>query len=637
MGSIIRFGMAGLGALVLTALPASGFRVVQAADAPPAIQIPGAEPFQPPALADVDAKAAWVDMPVMDSLKLLHEKLAKEQPQATIAEASRLVNDSAEANAKILSAYGRPPASDAEVNYDATITRHIMGDVKSMNPILISSVEENDVQSLTGVGLFSFDWDLKPFANSETVVSWQSSADHLIDKVVMRDDLTWSDGKPITAYDVQFSFVTIMNPQIKVPAVRSGTDKLRAVVAYDSKTLLFFHKDPLATNVWNLNFPIMPKHVFESTVGEDPTLISSPAHIRQEEQPVVGGSYVLKSRAPKQELVLERRESFYMHGGKQVRDKPYFKTVRFSVIQEPATALLAIQKGDLDEMQIMPEQWTSQTTSPDFYANCTKVRQPEWLYFYFGWNLKAPWFSDVRVRRAMAYTMDYQEMLNTLCYGLYEPSSGIFHPSAWMYPKNAAGPYQQDLDKAEDLLDEAGWVDSDGDGIRDKEIDGKLVKFEFTMLCSPIPLRVNLCTLMKENLEKIGIICNVQRMERTALQQKMLDKEYEAAFAGWGTGADPSTIDNIWKTGEQRNFGSYSNAEVDRLLKEAEREFDRNKQAELYGRIHSIIYEEQPYTFLYFQSAFYAFNKQLRGYYFSPRGPYHYGPGFGSLWRATAQ
>lgn len=606
-----------------------------AAQAPPRVDVPGVEPFDPPPLADVEAKAGWIEMPVVDALKRLRELQAQEPPTATVVEALTLHNDSDEGNRKILGALGRLPGNDAEVDWDAVMSRHFLGDVKTMNPILASSTEEFDMSSLMAANLFGFDWDLKPFAVAEYVESWHTSGDRMIDKIVMRDDVTWSDGKPITAYDVQFTFETIMNPKINVPAMRSGTDKIRAVVAYDERTVLYFHKEPLATNIWNVNFSLIPQHVYESTIADDYTLVSSPRHVALEENPVCGGPYVLKSRVRNQEIVLERRESYYMHKGKQVRDKPYVKTMRFLIIQEPHTALLALKKGDLDEMIISPEQWTTQTNDADFYVNNTKVRDVEWVYFFFQWNLKTPLFNDLRVRQAMSYTMDYDEMLGKLCYGLYEPCAGIFHPKAWMFPQGRLTPYKQDLDKAEDLLDEAGWGDSDGDGIRDKQIDGRLVKFEFSLLTAPTPLATNVCTLMKENLEKIGILCNIQRLERTVLQQKLLDHEFEAAIGGWGTGADPSTIDNIWQTGEQRNFGYYSNPEVDRLLDEAEKTFGREKQAELYGKIDTLIYHDQPYTFLFYRSSFYAFNKQLRGYKMSPRGPYHYNPGILSVWRAA--
>jgi len=227
---------------------------------------------------------------VLDGMVLLKARQAGEKPLATVQEALALKNNSPEVNAKILSAMGRLPAEDADANWEATINRHMLADVKSTNPIMFSAAVEGDVNGLTGFGLFSFDWDMKPFASKETVVSWQISKDRLYDKVVMRDDCTWSDGKPITAHDVVFSFKTIMDPRVPVPAVRSGTDKLRWVEAYDDYTLVFFHKEALATNVWNVNFPVIPKHIYEKTIEKDPTLQDSARECSVREQANLGRS-----------------------------------------------------------------------------------------------------------------------------------------------------------------------------------------------------------------------------------------------------------------------------------------------------------------------------------------------------------
>jgi peptide/nickel transport system substrate-binding protein len=223
-------------------------------------------------------------------------------------------------------------------------------------------------------------------------------------------------------------------------------------------------------------------------------------------------------------------------------------------------------------------------------------------------------------------------MLNDLCYGLFTQARGIFHPDAWMFPKNPAEPFRHDLDKAEDLLDEAGWVDSDDDGVRDKEINGRLVPFRFTLMVSNKPDRVAICNLFRENLETIGVICDIRPLEAAVFQERMFKKNFEAGCAGWSTGADPYTNKNIYGTGEGRNFYSYSNSQVDALFQQAMQEFDRSRQAEIYGKIHNLIYEDQPVMFLYNKHSLYGFNKKLRGYRFSPRGPFHYSPGIDSLW-----
>jgi peptide/nickel transport system substrate-binding protein len=592
------------------------------------------KPFEPPTLEELNKIAKWEDRPVVDSLKLLRERQAKEKPVGTVAQALAAKNISPQANRAILSVLGRLPANEkTDVNWDAEWKRHINFDVKSTNPLLFSSVSEADVNGLTGFGLFSFDWDFNPFASSDTVTSWQSSSDHLYDKVVIRDDLVWSDGTPITAHDVEFSFKLIMTSSVPVPAVRSGTDKLKYVKAYDDRTLVYFHLESLATNDWNVNFPVIPRHIYEKTWAADPTLATSAEHIKYEKEPISGGAYEITSRTIGSEIVLTRREDYYMHEGKQVRDKPYFKTIRFKIIQEPGVAFLALKGGDIDDLILTPQQWRTQTTDESFYQNCTKVYDTEWVSFHFVWNCANPMFADKRTRWAMTYAFDHEEMLKKLRYSLDPPANGIFHPaSPWAPPKQSTF-IKRDLDKAEELLDAAGWIDSDGDGIRDKVVDGKKIKFDFGVLCASRQDRIDICNLLKQNLKEVGIEVTVRPLDFAVLQQKLLEKSFEASFGGWGTGTDPDTSENIWGSNQERNYGSYSNPEVDALFKAGRKEFDKEKRRAIYQKIHTLISEDQPYTWLFYQNAYYGFNKAMRGYVFSPRGPYHYSPGSSSLWK----
>jgi peptide/nickel transport system substrate-binding protein len=113
-----------------------------------------------------------------------------------------------------------------------------------------------------------------------------------------------------------------------------------------------------------------------------------------------------------------------------------------------------------------------------------------------------------------------------------KPCVGNFADDSWMASKKKLPPYKQNLDRAEALLDEAGWTDHDGDGVRDKEINGRLVPFEFTMLVSQQPHRIKICTLLKENLDQIGIRMNVRPLEATVLQQLTQDQKFQAYFGG---------------------------------------------------------------------------------------------------------
>ncbi|MCI0335809.1 MAG: ABC transporter substrate-binding protein [Planctomycetes bacterium] len=594
-------------------------------------------PFTPPPLEEIEKSVEWIDRPVLDGMELLRKKQEAAGSSVTTEEALTLRNDSPEHNEKILTALGRvPPADGAGVDYNSSWVRHVPGDLKSSNPLFISSITEFEFRKMTGFEYLSYDESINYFAPAEYVVSWKSSKDGLMDKIVLRDDVVWSDGRPITADDIKFSFQVIMTDAVIVPAVRTGVDQLKWVEAFDDRTVVFFHKEPLATNTVNIEFPVIPKHVYQKSIAEDPTMARSAYHAKLEDHPIVGGPYELVRRSRNQEFVVRRRENFYKPHGKQVRAKPYFKEIRVKVIEDFNTALVALKGGQIEEMFIRPEQWVNQTNDANFYKRNTKVTAVEWTEFHFIWNTETPFFSDSRVRQAMSFAMDYEELLKVVCQGLYQPARGPYHPTSWMFPKNGPQPYQQDFVQAEKLLDEAGWTDSDGDGIRDKLIDGKRVPFEFTMLTYQTETGVMAATLMKMSLDQIGVICHVKPTEFTVLIDRQQKHRFDAAMAGWGSGTDPDGSRNSYATGEARNSGLYSNRRVDELFEKGLRELDPEKRAAIYGEIHMILWEDQPYTWLFYRNAFYAFSKKVRAYNFAPTGPYLFDPGIHSIYKPVS-
>ncbi|MFP6621314.1 MAG: ABC transporter substrate-binding protein, partial [Pirellulaceae bacterium] len=288
--------------------------------------VPMADADFPP-LEKLLSENEWLSKPVLNSLDLMRERQAREAKEAkptSIAQMHKLKNTSLANNLKIRSALGLLAAVDgSDVQYDATWNRHTGADVKSTNPLMISSTAEFDVAGLLGFGLFGFDWTFAPHGSEDSITNWETSKNGLYDKVTLRDDLLWSDGTPITAHDIAFSYKVIMTSKVPVPAVRSGTDQLLGVKAYDDHTVVFFHPDPLATNVWNIMFPVIPKHVYKDSVADDPTLQTSAYHVEKDEKPVTGGAYVLTKRVRGQQIVLERRKSFHTVNGSQVRDIPH--------------------------------------------------------------------------------------------------------------------------------------------------------------------------------------------------------------------------------------------------------------------------------------------------------------------------
>ncbi|MDO4574637.1 MAG: ABC transporter substrate-binding protein [Planctomycetia bacterium] len=587
-------------------------------------------------------KGGWIDNELKDDDLLIYQYLNGQPAPTTVEEARRLTNDSDEANAKIRYTLGRlpdegvlPPTENYQaVDYHASFTRHSAADASSFNPLLVSSVADFEISGLMGISLFGFTYDtFEPYVSKGFCKAWQSSADHLVDRITIREDITWSDGQPFTARDVEFTYKVIMSSRVPIPAMRSGTDLLVDVKAYDDHTLVFFHEKAMPINVFNMMFSIIPEHIYRDSIQRDPTLVKSPTHAKLEKQPVVAGPYVVEKRTRDSEIVLKRREGYYMYQGKQVRAKPMFERIRFRISPETSTAFMKMVKGDIEAMELTPELWTTQTDNANYTQNNTKVRSEQWTYFAFWWNMKNPLFQDKKVREALDVAFDHEEMLKTLRCGLDTPCTGLFAPGSPWYPKDAGlEPTRRDVEKAKKLLEEAGWKDTDNDGILDKEIAGKKTPFQFAMITSNRPERIALCRQLSINLKEIGIDMTVSPLEFTVWMDFMQEKKFQAALGGWGAGSDPYTAWNVWGTGEARNNISYSNPEVDRLFREGELEFDRAKRMAIYQKIHLLIYNDHPCAWLFNMNGYYGFNKNVRGIGYYPRGPI-----YGTAWKETRQ
>ena len=233
----------------------------------PVVESHSLDPFDVPKLADLDKEANWIDRPVRDGLVLLRESQSKEKVLGSVESALAISNNSTESNDLILSALGRLPAED-EADYSARIDRHVNGDLGSTNPIMISTSAEFDILGLTGFGLFSFGRDLEPFATSETVETWQTSTTECLIRLFFVT--IWSGVMQADyAHDIAFTLV-IMDPRVPVPAVRSGTDQLRGSNRMMTKHLCSFIKRRCNERP-EINFPVLPKHIYEKTWEADPT------------------------------------------------------------------------------------------------------------------------------------------------------------------------------------------------------------------------------------------------------------------------------------------------------------------------------------------------------------------------------
>jgi peptide/nickel transport system substrate-binding protein len=533
------------------------------------------------------------------------------------------------------------PADASAVADGETMYRVADGNPGSLNPLFISSTYEFYLAGALYDGLFTFDKDLEWKVNEQMVESFEESPDHRVYTVVMKPGLKFHDGQPLTADDVVWSFEQVMDPRVPCPAVKTGKDQIEKVEAVDARTVRITHKQPLPVSKWNAGWTILPRHVYGKDKDKNPDLKSGDYYAQLSRAPVGNGPYRFVRWLENDRIELERWDDF--HGR-----RPRFQRMVFRIIPDRNILLLTFNKGDVDEFRMDAKQFATQTLAgSDFARRGHKVWWPEWSYSYIGWNMSGsnPFFTDVRVRRAMTQACDVERMIRDLAWNLYQPAVGPYHPTSWMFnPEVKRLPF--DLAEAGRLLDEAGWrIDEAREGWRHKEIAGQPTKFEFTLLIPQgAQISIDLAAILQQDLRSIGVDMKTQIMEWATYQERTRKHEFQASIANWGTGVDPDYTWNIWHSDQYvpdgsygRNYVGFKNARVDELFQLGRNEFDRAKRTAYYQEIAKIIYDEQPYTFLWYRSTLWGLDKRIRGVSTGPRGIFNFDPAEFAWWVPAAE
>ncbi len=471
----------------------------------------------------------------------------------------------------------RPPAPD-------TLRVVINAEPDTLNPITATDAYSSRILDYVNDTLIERDRDTLQY-KPKLAESWEVSADHLRYVFHLRPHVTWHDGVPFSADDVVFSFQKITDPKVEAPSLRVYYSDVAKVEKIDDLTVVFFYKKPyfMGLSVCG-TIPLVPKHLFKE--GDDFNVNSIGRH------PVGLGPYRFVEWKTNKKIVLERYDHYW-------GEKPEIKTMEFRIVTDDAVAFQVLKKGDLDFTGIRPIQWMRQTQSEKFNSLFGKYKYLLPGYSYIGWNMKSPFFADKRVRQAMTFLIDRQKLLEKINFGLGQVIESPFFINSLQYNRSLQ-PHVLDVEQSRKLFAEAGWIDSDRDGWLDK--DGK--KFSFVFLYpSGSKFSERVAPILKEDLKKMGIDMNIERMEWAAFLDRIDRRNFDATALGWSTGFEDDPY-QVWHSSQAKeahgsNFVSFENKEADRLMEEARSEFDEAKRKILYDRLQAIIYEEQPYTFLF--------------------------------------
>jgi peptide/nickel transport system substrate-binding protein len=491
-------------------------------------------------------------------------------------------------------------AHEPKIKNPNTITIGFLADAKRLLPLLASDSASGDISGLIHNGLTKYDKNIKIIG--DLAESWDISSDGLQITFHLKKGVKWHDGVEFTSDDVLYTYKTVIDPKVPTP-YSSNYGPVERVQALDKYTVKVYYREPYAPALESWGMGIIPKHILD---GKD---INAENYNRN---PVGTGPYKLKEWVTGQKIVLEAFDDYF-------EGRPHIDKYVARVIPDTATMFLELKFGGIDFMALTPPQFKLQANSKFFKKNFQKFRYPAFGYTYLGYNLLDPKFSDKRVRQALTYSINKRDIIDGVLLGYGTPCTGPFPPESWAY-----NPLVKDLEynpgKALMLFSQAGWKIGEK-GLLEKNGE----PFSFTVLVNQgNEERLKTAQIIKENLKKVGIEMKIRVLEWQALLHEFIDKKrFEAIIMGWALSRDPDAYD-IWHSSKTKegefNFISYKNDEVDRLLVEGRRTFDIEKRKKIYHRIHEILAEDQPYTFLYVPDALPVLQKRFKGVEKAPLG-----------------
>lgn len=423
---------------------------------------------------------------------------------------------------------------------------------------------------------------------------WSISADKRVFTFWIDPQARWSDGQPVTAKDVLWTWQAVLDERNLTGPFKLGLERFEKPELLPDGGIRFRARDVHWENLNTLGgFAVLPAHVF---AGRDFNLVNF-------DFPVCSGPYRIAEFREGQHLVLKKREDWWRRAYPAAQGVYNFDEIRLRFFEDQQNAFDAFMRGELEQFVVYSAaQWQNLEERYSAVRNNWVVksavynRQPTGMQG-FAMNLRRPLFADVRVRRAMAHLLDRRTLNHAMMYDQY-----FLHRSYWedLYDEEHPNPnpeYSYDVGKARSLLAEAGWQVNPATGLLMK--DGR--NFEFTFLNRGGYDKF--LSFYRESLRQVGIVMHIVNKDWSAWAKDMDEFNFDMTWAAWSTGIfkDPQ---GAWSSAEAERRGSvnitgFKNAAVDALIEQQKTVFDLAARNDILRRIDALIYAEVPYVLLW--------------------------------------
>lgn len=491
--------------------------------------------------------------------------------------------------------------------------------------------------------------------------SWQISEDKKRITFTLREGIKWSDGEPLTADDVDFSYNEIYLNQ-KIPTgirdiLRIGTTGVfPGVKKLDLRRIEFSVPEPFAPFLrYAGGIPILPAHALRESVrttdANGNLKFLSTWDTSTDPRKIIGnGPYRMVSYTPSERVIFERNP-YYWRKDDKGNPQPYIERIVLQIIENPDTQLLTFRSGEIDSFSVTPEgfgllkreekkgKYTIYNGGPDLGTrflsfNLNKARDNKGKLFVD--PIKSSWFNTLAFRQAVAYAIDRETMKNTTFRGLGElqHSPIAVQSPYYLSPEKGLKTYKYDQESAKKILVDAGFKYNDKGQLLDK--DGRLVRFTLLVKAEE-KVRVDAAVQIQQDLKKIGIQADLQVINFNVIVEKLQSRNWEAYVGAFGGGGvEPHNGFNIWYSqGSLHQFNQGMQAgeppikdwkpfdwelEIDRLFEMGVKELDENKRKEIYGKFQQIVQENLPFIYLVNPLSLEAVRNRIKNIKFSALG-----------------
>ncbi|MBM3382478.1 MAG: peptide ABC transporter substrate-binding protein [Betaproteobacteria bacterium] len=490
-----------------------------------------------------------------------------------------------------------PTAAYANAERTGTFVESVSANPTSLFPLTDNDGEASAVQNMFFESLADRHWDTFDWLPS-LASKWEISKDGKQFTFTLNKSAKFSDGTPVTAEDVKFSYDVIFMKGVMTAHLRPYYSAIKKVEILSPDKVRFTTGD-----VYYKNFDVVagltvfPKKHYMKLYAKDNSMTKAEAT----RDPLGSGMWLLEKWDGNQQIIFKRNPNYWNKEELVKTGRWNYDRYIYKVIPEENVEFEMFRKGDLSFKGLIPKQWARQTDGPEFKSKLVKVKTVNKApvgYSYIGWNQKNPLLASKDVRWALSHVADLNTWINKIEYGMHEPTVGPYSVKSEQHNPSLKA-VEFDLDKARARLKAAGWTKAGKGGVLEK--DGQ--RLELTIIYPQQSKETTEPKLVdfKQKAAKVGIAINLKAIDWTTFTKLLDDRKFDGAALGWSRAAD-GDLKQIWHSdsinNKGSNFISYSNKEVDQLIDQHRMTLDKNKRNELARNLQKIIYEDQPYTFL---------------------------------------